>query len=67
MCVVSFVFQDDEFNDIIHSAKKIEFLYGHWFDAIIVNDNLSDAFQQLVAIIENIATQPQWVPGNWVN
>ena len=62
----SCTFQDDEFHEILRSAEKIEFLYGHWFDEILVNDDLTKAFDRLVNIAKKVETEPLWVPANWV-
>lgn len=36
------------------------------FDAVIVNDDLLRAFQELLHIIKLVETVPQWVPASWV-
>ncbi|XP_039287264.1 MAGUK p55 subfamily member 7 [Nilaparvata lugens] len=59
-------FTDDEFHDIIHSSKRIEFLYSHLFDETIVNADLSSAFEQLVCAVSRVETEPLWVPASWV-
>jgi len=58
--------QDDEFHEILKSAQKIEFHYGHWFDETLVNDDLSKAFDRLVKIVKRVETEPLWVPAGWV-
>ncbi|XP_043286648.1 MAGUK p55 subfamily member 7 isoform X2 [Venturia canescens] len=59
-------FTDEEFNAILHSAARIEFLYSHLFDEVIVNADLSMAFEQLVAAIHRVESEPLWVPASWV-
>ncbi|XP_051175582.1 MAGUK p55 subfamily member 7 isoform X4 [Leptopilina boulardi] len=59
-------FTDEEFNEILHSAARIEFLYSHLFDEVIVNADLSMAFEQLVSAIQRVETDPLWVPASWV-
>lgn len=59
-------FQDEEFNDIIKSSARIEFLYEHFFDEIIVNTDLAAAFKQLLAAANRVETEPLWVPASWV-
>lgn len=63
---VFFLFQDDEFNEILQSAARIEFLYSHLFDETIINADLSIAFEQLVTAILRIESEPLWVPASWV-
>ncbi|XP_015607423.1 MAGUK p55 subfamily member 7 isoform X3 [Cephus cinctus] len=59
-------FTDEEFQEILHSAARIEFLYSHLFDDVIVNADLSMAFEQLVGAIHRVETEPLWVPASWV-
>jgi len=60
-------FTDDELHDIIHSANRIEFLHGHLFDATIVNEDLMEAFEDLLLLVRKIEVEPQWVPASWIN
>ncbi|XP_054707108.1 LOW QUALITY PROTEIN: MAGUK p55 subfamily member 7-like [Uloborus diversus] len=59
-------FTDNEFHEIIYGGHKLEFLYGHMFDAVIVNDDLLRAFQELLQVTKLVETVPQWVPASWV-
>ncbi|EFA00746.2 Peripheral plasma membrane protein CASK-like Protein [Tribolium castaneum] len=59
-------FTEEEFNDIIKSATRIEFLYEHFFDEVIVNDDLAVAFSQLLAAVNRVESEPLWVPASWV-
>lgn len=64
--MLSYILQDEEFNEIIKSAARIEFLYEHLFDEIIVNTDLAAAFSQLLAATNRVETEPLWVPASWV-
>ncbi|KAF5305264.1 hypothetical protein FQA39_LY09229 [Lamprigera yunnana] len=59
-------FTEEEFNGISKAATRIEFLYGHFFDDIIVNDDLAVAFTQLVNAANRVEAEPTWVPASWV-
>ncbi|XP_063910296.1 MAGUK p55 subfamily member 7 isoform X5 [Zophobas morio] len=59
-------FTEEEFNDIMKSANRIEFLYEHFFDEVIVNDDLALAFSQLLTAANRVETEPLWVPASWV-
>lgn len=52
---------------MIKSAERIDFLYGHFFDEEIVNDDLATAFEQLVLAVERAETEPLWAPSSWVH
>ncbi|XP_011497990.1 PREDICTED: MAGUK p55 subfamily member 7 isoform X3 [Ceratosolen solmsi marchali] len=59
-------FTDEEFDEILHSAARIEFLYSHMFDETIINADLSMAFEQLLLSIHKLESEPLWVPASWV-
>ncbi|XP_050542191.1 MAGUK p55 subfamily member 7 isoform X4 [Daktulosphaira vitifoliae] len=59
-------FTDDEFNEILKSAKRIEFLYDHWFDETIVNDDFKLALEQLLEADNKLKTEPLWAPASWL-
>ncbi|XP_011263301.1 MAGUK p55 subfamily member 7 isoform X4 [Camponotus floridanus] len=59
-------FTDEEFHEILHSTERIEFLYSHLFDEVIVNADLPMAFEQLINAIHRVESEPLWVPASWV-
>ncbi|XP_036218576.1 MAGUK p55 subfamily member 7 isoform X3 [Bactrocera oleae] len=59
-------FTDEEFNDMLKSAERIDFLYGHFFDEVIVNDDLLATFEQLMNVVQRLENEPLWAPAAWV-
>uniref|UniRef100_A0A182N8R9 MAGUK p55 subfamily member 7 n=1 Tax=Anopheles dirus TaxID=7168 RepID=A0A182N8R9_9DIPT len=59
-------FTDEEFAEMIKSDERINFLYGHFCDDEIVNDDLSDAFEKLVNFANKCESEPLWAPASWV-
>ncbi|CAL4220871.1 unnamed protein product, partial [Meganyctiphanes norvegica] len=59
-------FTDEELRLMLKAAARIEFHYSHWFDEVIVNDDLSTSFERLVAAIQKVESDPLWVPASWV-
>lgn len=51
---------------MIRSAERIDFLYGHYFDEEIINEDLAKAFEQLLSCAERAETEPLWAPSSWV-
>ena len=41
-------------------------MYGHYFDIIIINSDLNDAYEELIQKINTLERQPQWVPAAWL-
>lgn len=50
----------------MRASARIEFLYEHWFDEVIVNADLATAFAKLLAAANRLETEPLWVPASWV-
>ncbi|XP_013137497.1 PREDICTED: MAGUK p55 subfamily member 7 [Papilio polytes] len=59
-------FTEEEFNDIIRSSNRINFLYGYMFDEEIVNEDLGSAVTQLLKASWKVQSEPLWVPASWV-
>lgn len=45
----------------------MEETYSHYFDMIIVNQDLDRAYEELLAEINRLELEPQWVPLQWVS
>lgn len=58
--------QDEEFHEMIQSDERISFLYGHFFDEEIVNDDMATALEQLIVSVERSENEPLWAPSSWV-
>lgn len=50
----------------MEESEKLYNNYAHYFDKVIVNENLDDALNELKKCIEVLSTEPQWVPVSWV-
>ncbi|XP_058451007.1 MAGUK p55 subfamily member 7 isoform X3 [Malaya genurostris] len=59
-------FTDEEFNEMIKSDERINFLYGHFCDDEIVNEDLTEAFEKLVSLANKSETESLWAPVSWV-
>ncbi|XP_012274749.1 MAGUK p55 subfamily member 5 [Orussus abietinus] len=59
-------FKEEELKDIIEKAREMEDKYGHLFDMIIINNDTDRAYNQLLAEINSLEREPQWVPACWV-
>ena len=61
-----FDWQDDDLKEIIEKAREMEEVYGHYFDMVIVNGEEERTYSQLVAEVNRLEREPQWVPGTWL-
>ncbi|XP_065724381.2 protein PALS1 isoform X9 [Drosophila suzukii] len=60
-------FKEEELKDIIATARDMEARWGHLFDMIIINNDTERAYHQLLAEINSLEREPQWVPAQWVH
>lgn len=61
-----FTLQEEDFTDMLSIGARIEDKYAHYFDAVIINDDLIKASKQLLAVINELQSKPQWVPLSWL-
>uniref|UniRef100_A0A3P9J0I0 Membrane protein, palmitoylated 7b (MAGUK p55 subfamily member 7) n=1 Tax=Oryzias latipes TaxID=8090 RepID=A0A3P9J0I0_ORYLA len=56
----------ENFQDMIDLAETMEIQYGHLFDKIIINGDVTTAFKELKEDLEKLAEPGvQWVPAEW--
>lgn len=63
---IIFVLQDEELKETIEKAREMEEQYGHYFDLIIINQDVDRAYHQLLHEINMLEREPQWVPAAWL-
>ena len=52
---------------LLHESAKLEYLYGHYFDVIlVVDDDLEDVVSQVMQVIRSVQLVPQWAPASWL-
>lgn len=51
---------------MLKSAERIEFLYGHFFDETIINEDLETAFEELAETVMRSENESIWAPASWV-
>ncbi|KAL1227452.1 MAGUK p55 subfamily member 7 [Trichinella pseudospiralis] len=59
-------FADDELQLIIEQSDKLESTFGHYFDHTLVNGHIDLAVLELLNLVAEIESQPQWVPADWI-
>nr|XP_046259707.1 MAGUK p55 subfamily member 4-like [Scatophagus argus] len=58
-------FTEDDFVELEEASRLMEAKYKHFFDRVLVNDDLQDACMQLCSIIQEAQDEPQWIPVSW--
>ncbi|KAL4624633.1 MAGUK p55 subfamily member 7-like [Arapaima gigas] len=59
-------FLEEDFQEMVESAKAMEAMYGYLFDKVIVNDDLAESFLELQATLRKLETEEQWIPAAWM-
>ncbi|XP_074662551.1 protein PALS2-like isoform X2 [Tubulanus polymorphus] len=59
-------YNERDFIRTVDESARIERQFRHYFDCIIVNDNMEETYRSLIENMETLITEPQWVPVNWV-
>lgn len=57
--------QEEDFHEMVRTSEMMENRYGHLFDKVIVNDDLSAAFSELLMVLSTVETETHWVPVSW--
>ncbi|XP_067398657.1 MAGUK p55 subfamily member 7 isoform X2 [Emydura macquarii macquarii] len=60
-------FTEEDFQEMIKSAQMMESQYGHLFDKVIVNDDLTTAYNELKITFDKLETETYWVPVSWLH
>lgn len=55
-----------DIQSIIEEAKEIETKFGHFFDYVLVMDDLDRAFKELLREINLLEKESQWIPKIWL-
>lgn len=60
-------FSEEDFLEMINASQMMENQYGHLFEKVIVNDDLTVAFSELKRALKKVETEAHWVPISWTH
>lgn len=55
-----------ELKEIIDKGRDMESKYGHYIDFVVTTTDYKRALEDLLAEINRIEVEPQWVPSEWL-
>ncbi|XP_035703593.1 MAGUK p55 subfamily member 5 isoform X5 [Folsomia candida] len=58
-------YKEEELIDIIEKAREMDEKYGHYFDLVIINNEIERTYHELLQRINYTEREPQWVPAFW--
>ncbi|KAM6971390.1 MAGUK p55 subfamily member 7 isoform 2-T3 [Tautogolabrus adspersus] len=61
------LFTEEDFEEMVRTAQTMESQYGHLFEKVIVNDDLSTAFGELRLALKKVEMETHWVPVSWTH
>ncbi|EMP31612.1 MAGUK p55 subfamily member 7 [Chelonia mydas] len=67
VCLLDVQPHEEDFQEMIKSAQMMESQYGHLFDKVIVNDDLTTAYNELKTTFDKLETETFWVPVSWLH
>lgn len=47
-------------------SEAIQVTYGHYFDVVLVNNDVDESVKGVEEALERASSTPQWVPISWV-
>ncbi|XP_051531047.1 MAGUK p55 subfamily member 7-like isoform X2 [Myxocyprinus asiaticus] len=60
-------FSEEDYQEMISASQIMESQYGHLFEKVIVNDDLTTAFNELKQALRKVETETHWVPISWTH
>ncbi|XP_054621379.1 MAGUK p55 subfamily member 7 isoform X2 [Dunckerocampus dactyliophorus] len=60
-------FAEEDFEEMLASARTMEAQYSHLFEKVIVNDDLTEAFGELRLALKKVEMDSHWVPVSWTH
>ncbi|XP_046746892.1 MAGUK p55 subfamily member 2 isoform X2 [Diprion similis] len=60
------LYEEDDLRSTLEESAALQRAYEKYIDLVIVNEDFDQTFRQVVAAMEALATEHQWVPVNWI-
>ncbi|XP_034934871.1 MAGUK p55 subfamily member 6-like isoform X2 [Chelonus insularis] len=57
---------EDDLRSTLEESAALQRAYEKYIDMVIVNEDFDNTFRQVVAALDALATEHQWVPVNWI-
>ncbi|KAI4504851.1 hypothetical protein M0802_000401 [Mischocyttarus mexicanus] len=57
---------EDDLKSTLEESAALQRAYEKYIDLVIVNEDFDQTFRQVVAALDALATEHQWVPVNWI-
>ncbi|XP_076290333.1 MAGUK p55 subfamily member vari isoform X2 [Lasioglossum baleicum] len=60
------LYEEDDLKSTLEESAALQRAYEKYIDQVIVNEDFDNTFRQVVAALDSLARENQWVPVNWI-
>nr|XP_050846118.1 protein PALS2 isoform X4 [Vespula vulgaris] len=60
------LYEEDDLKSTLEESAALQRAYEKYIDLVIVNEDFDQTFRQVIAALDALATEHQWVPVNWI-
>ncbi|XP_012054239.1 PREDICTED: MAGUK p55 subfamily member 6 [Atta cephalotes] len=60
------LYEEDDLKSTLEESAALQRAYEKYIDQVIVNEDFDNTFRQVIAALDALATEHQWVPVNWI-
>ncbi|XP_011871065.1 PREDICTED: MAGUK p55 subfamily member 2 isoform X3 [Vollenhovia emeryi] len=60
------LYEEDDLRSTLEESAALQRAYEKYIDLVIVNEDFDNTFRQVIAALDALATEHQWVPVNWI-
>ncbi|KAK2581825.1 hypothetical protein KPH14_002293 [Odynerus spinipes] len=60
------LYEEDDLKSTLEESAALQRAYEKYIDLVIVNEDFDQTFRKVVAALDALATEHQWVPVNWI-
>ncbi|XP_046815537.1 protein PALS2 isoform X4 [Vespa crabro] len=57
---------EDDLKSTLEESAALQRAYEKYIDLVIINEDFDQTFRQVIAALDALATEHQWVPVNWI-
>lgn len=60
------LYEEDDLKSTLEESAALQRAYEKYIDLVIVNEDFDQTFRKVIAALDALATEHQWVPVNWI-
>ncbi|XP_046815533.1 protein PALS2 isoform X1 [Vespa crabro] len=60
------LYEEDDLKSTLEESAALQRAYEKYIDLVIINEDFDQTFRQVIAALDALATEHQWVPVNWI-